>query len=174
MKALLLETSTEKALIALLEDGKPPIERWLDGGPSLSKNLALEVAALLDGQKVDLIAVGQGPGSYTGIRVGAALAQGLALGWGVPLVGFCSLEAFLPSSEYAVLIDARSGGLYCLYKGVCKKIPIDDPLLLTLLLLASPHPDLIRKRIALPGQWTEEKPRSRNLLSKTTPLHLSY
>lgn len=52
------------------------------------------VAELIDaaGTPVTRIAVGVGPGPYTGLRVGIATAQGLALGWGVPAVGVCSLD----------------------------------------------------------------------------------
>lgn len=172
MKTLILETSTEKALIALLEDGRVIAEKRPAGGPELSKRLALDVAELLNGRRPDQIAVGQGPGSYTGIRVSAALAQGLALGWNIPLLGFCSLEAFRPDPSYAVLVDARSGGLYTLIKNECKKRPIDDPILQTLPLIASPHPALIQKRISLPGKWLETEPHATHL--KTGPLQLSY
>ena len=41
---------------------------------------------------ITVIAVGVGPGPYTGLRVGIATAQGLALGWNVPAVGVCSLD----------------------------------------------------------------------------------
>lgn len=174
MKVLLLETSTEKALIALLKEGQIIREKHLPGGSELSKRLALEVSLLLAGETPDQIAVGQGPGSYTGIRVAAALGQGLSLGWDIPLLGFCSLKAFLPTPSHAVLVDARSGGLYTLIAGESKKIPIDDPLLLTLPLLASPHPAQIQKRISLPGKWTETKPQTAHLLSQLSPLQLAY
>lgn len=172
MKVLILETSTEKALIALLQEGQIIAEKRLTGGPELSKSLALEVAALLNGARPDLIAVGQGPGSYTGIRVSAALGQGLSLGWGIPLVGFCSLEALRPSPSHAVIVDARSGGVYTLIGGECKKRSIDDPILLTLPLIASPHPDVIRKRVSLEGTWVETEPRATGL--SFNALNLTY
>jgi tRNA A37 threonylcarbamoyladenosine modification protein TsaB len=77
------------------------------------------------------------------------------LGWNIPIVGFCSLEAFLPNPDYAVLVDARGGGVYLFFQHQTKKLPIDDPFLRTLPLLASPHPALLQKRLSLPGQWLE-------------------
>ena len=62
------------------------------------------------------LAVGVGPGSYTGIRVGVAAAYGLAFPKEVPLIGFCSLEGYVSDAQgpFASLIDARMGGSYVL------------------------------------------------------------
>ena len=61
------------------------------------------------------IGVGMGPGSYTGIRIGAAIAQALAYSWKVPLIGVPCLENFIPSEHsipFAAVLDARIGGIY--------------------------------------------------------------
>ena len=62
----------------------------------------------------DVIAVGVGPGSYTGVRVGVSLALGLARGWHAHAVGVPSLEAIAGQSEgvVAVTLDARKGMVY--------------------------------------------------------------
>jgi len=187
MKALILETSAEKSLIALSIDGEPIAVQALSGGPQLSKNLALEVKNLLSEYSLrpDCIAVGTGPGSYTGIRVGAALAKALAFGWQIPLFGFCSLLAFSPAaapgvslgaSQWAVLVDARMGGFYALESSQ------GAPRLFSLAeaeiafrhtpVLASPHPDLIQKRLTLPGKWIETSPDPRLLSALAHKLFL--
>jgi tRNA threonylcarbamoyladenosine biosynthesis protein TsaB len=67
---------------------------------------------------IDRIAVGIGPGSFTGLRVGIALAQGMALGLGRPLVGVGSLAALaqqVSNDERRVrvpVLDARRGELF--------------------------------------------------------------
>jgi tRNA threonylcarbamoyl adenosine modification protein YeaZ len=65
---------------------------------------------------VGLLAVGRGPGTFTGLRIGLGTAKGLALAHGTPLVGISSLEALALSTgvegPVAPLIDARRGELY--------------------------------------------------------------
>lgn len=150
MKTLILETSTEKSCLILADLGRPVRVKNLNGGPELSKRLAMEVNDLLSFQP-ELIAVGIGPGSYTGIRVGAALAKALSFAWKIPLTGFCSLKAFLPSLEkepYAVIVDARMGGLYVLFSGkdIPELVPPTDPRLQEIPHLFSPHPEVLKKR----------------------------
>ena len=62
----------------------------------------------------DVIAVGVGPGSYTGVRVGVSLALGLARGWNASAVGVPSLEAIAGQRDgvVAVTLDARKGMVY--------------------------------------------------------------
>jgi tRNA threonylcarbamoyladenosine biosynthesis protein TsaB len=68
---------------------------------------------------VDVLACGQGPGSFTGVRIGVSLAQGLAFGAEKKIVGVCNLEAMAYRAmvennfEYCVsVIDARMGEVY--------------------------------------------------------------
>ena len=62
----------------------------------------------------DVIVVGVGPGSYTGVRVGVSLAPGLARGWNASEVGVPSLEAIAGQRDglIAVTLDARKGMVY--------------------------------------------------------------
>jgi tRNA threonylcarbamoyladenosine biosynthesis protein TsaB len=64
--------------------------------------------------RADLIAVGTGPGSYTGIRVGVSLALGLARGWKAVAIGVPSLETIAAAQDglIAVTLDARKGKFY--------------------------------------------------------------
>jgi tRNA A37 threonylcarbamoyladenosine modification protein TsaB len=114
----------------------------------------------LNGQIPSLIAVGIGPGSYTGIRVGAALAKTLAYGWNIPLLGFCSLKAFEP---LPVLIDARMGGFYALLDNKPLLLPPSSPLLQNLPSISSPHPELIQKRLISNAIYTEVHPTPKSL-----------
>jgi len=66
---------------------------------------------------IDVLAVGLGPGSYTGLRVGLTVAKVLAYAVGRPLVGFDSLEAIVQNApgdalRVAVIADAQRGDLY--------------------------------------------------------------
>lgn len=160
MKILILETSTEKGCLILAENDQPLAVTMLPGGPELSKSLAAEVEKLKCKAALHLIAIGTGPGSYTGIRVGTALAKALAYGLGIPLLGFCSLKAFAPKVDapYTVLVDARMGGFYALIEGKPTLISPSDPLLQTFPHIASPHPDLIKKRLASSAVWHETEP----------------
>jgi tRNA threonylcarbamoyladenosine biosynthesis protein TsaB len=71
----------------------------------------LEAAGLRPGD-VDRVAVGVGPGSFTGLRIGVAAARGLAQGWDVPPVGVSTLRALAAGASHpavAGVIDARRG-----------------------------------------------------------------
>jgi tRNA threonylcarbamoyladenosine biosynthesis protein TsaB len=59
--------------------------------------------------EVTALAVGLGPGSFTGLRVSLALAKGLAVGLGRPIVGIPSLEAWLDAEPDAEAAVARAG-----------------------------------------------------------------
>ena len=79
--------------------------------------LADEVGREIGG--VTIVAVGTGPGSFTGLRVAMALAKGLALGYGRPIVGIPSLPAWLAAEPPAVAALARAGAreAYLLRRG---------------------------------------------------------
>ena len=69
-----------------------------------------EALNALDGQPLELILVGAGPGSYGGVRVALAAAEGLALVCGARVVALCSWEPISAVSGCSVLSDAKRGG----------------------------------------------------------------
>lgn len=86
--------------------------------------LALALPGLLAGRpRPTAIAVLVGPGSFTGLRAAASLAQGVAQGWAVPCVGVATAEALaamagtLPGRALWVAIGARAGHLYLVRGG---------------------------------------------------------
>jgi tRNA threonylcarbamoyl adenosine modification protein YeaZ len=95
---LAIETSTRTGSVALLHGADRVEETLLDAGAIQGRELAPALSALLQGQGVeprslDLIAVGLGPGSYTGLRVGIALARTLAFAASCDLIGVSSFAA---------------------------------------------------------------------------------
>lgn len=75
----------------------------------LPRLLALLARTGRDLHETTLVAVGTGPGSFTGLRVAMALAKGLAVGLGRPLAGIDSLVAWLEADADAVAAVARAG-----------------------------------------------------------------
>ena len=99
---LAIDTSTAACTAALLDvDGRCLAAADERIGRGHAERLAPMLEALLAGRRPDRIIVGCGPGSFTGIRVGIAAAQGLAIGWGIPLAGLSSL-ALLAAGANAV------------------------------------------------------------------------
>lgn len=131
-----IETSTENCSVALARDGKvisykeENSERYIhseslhpfigevikDGGVSLSD--------------LDAVAVGKGPGSYTGLRIGVSAAKGIAYSLDIPMLSstgldilaaeFCSMHRLSPEDLLVPMIDARRMEVYTAiysYKG---------------------------------------------------------
>jgi tRNA threonylcarbamoyladenosine biosynthesis protein TsaB len=123
VRVLGIETSTSQVSVALLEHGKVVLERAHARPKQSAERLLPLIAELLSEagwarSSLERIGVSVGPGSFTGLRVGIACAQGLSLGLGVPLVGVTSLRAMsravpdsLPGLRCAVL-DARRSEVF--------------------------------------------------------------
>ena len=119
MKILALETSTEHCSLALWLDG----EILVRAVPAQERHsqviLPLLQALLADAQvrltQLDGIAFGAGPGSFTGLRIACGIAQGLALGANLPVVGISDLMALAEASncpKVIAILDARMGEIY--------------------------------------------------------------
>ncbi len=109
---LALETSTPNASLALWDESRKELVWSSTFHTDRSHNSVIfqpvEEALEKCDRKLDAVAVGLGPGSYSGVRVGIAVANGLAISLGTRALGLSSLEAYLPGcSNYLVIGDAR-------------------------------------------------------------------
>jgi tRNA threonylcarbamoyladenosine biosynthesis protein TsaB len=119
VKILALDTSTEHCTVALWRDGDVDA-RHEHVGQRHSQRLLPMIDDLLDrhglGVKgLDGIAFGQGPGSFTGLRIACGVTQGLAFGAGLPVVGIATLLALAEAVQAARVVccmDARMGEIY--------------------------------------------------------------
>ncbi|WP_146341014.1 tRNA (adenosine(37)-N6)-threonylcarbamoyltransferase complex dimerization subunit type 1 TsaB [Nesterenkonia sp. NBAIMH1] len=124
MLLLALDTSAG-ASAAITRDGETLAAWSTDAANAHAEVLAPAVQQLLkqehlSGTDLDGIVVGVGPGPFTGLRVGLALAQSLAIGWRRPLHGVCSLDSLAlravesdtVEGEFLVATDARRREVY--------------------------------------------------------------
>lgn len=174
MPYLIIETSTECGLIACLEGEQLLFIKEFACGQNQSKYLMPELENCLklnaiNLSQLDCIGLGVGPGSYTGIRVGASVAQALAYSWNIPLIAVSSLNGFVPQSRdgsFASIIDARIAGAY-VRKGISNSNGIQF----------TTEPEVCALE-ELPG-WLGEThwlvtPNSRSLQVKLTKLHPDF
>ena len=126
MKVLGIDTATLAAGIAVIDDDRVLAEATHDASTRTS-GLLISIddvckRAGVTPQELDAVAIGAGPGSFTGLRIGMATAKGIAFAAGKPLWSVSSLAAMAhgaPSPVVAVL-DARRGEVYagCYRDGV--------------------------------------------------------
>jgi tRNA threonylcarbamoyl adenosine modification protein YeaZ len=114
---LAIDTSTAACTAALFDSaGNCVAQRDELIGRGHSERLVPMLDELLDGRTAQRILVGVGPGSFTGIRVGIAAAQGLAIGWDAKLSGMSSLALLAAgatgTAPLAVAIRGGHGELF--------------------------------------------------------------
>lgn len=134
MIVLGIDTATSVLSIAILDE-----ERILTEYSTLSpKNHSSLLLPVIESQlkktklklaDINLIAVSNGPGSFTGLRVGISLSKGLAFGSDISLIGVPTLDALAESvfgkdiGLICPLLDAKKNQIYCaLYKNVNSKL----------------------------------------------------
>lgn len=116
--------STDLSVALVAPDGALVAQDGWSSSQRQSAELLPRLLALLDGAgkpitAVTALAVGTGPGSFTGLRVAMALAKGLAAGLARPIAGVPSLPAWLESEPEAAAAVARAGAreAYVLVRG---------------------------------------------------------
>ncbi len=119
MQILAIDTSTEFLSLALWLDGIV-LSRDILAGQTHSQQILPTLRALVDEANIELkvldgIAFGAGPGSFTGLRIACGVAQGLAFGANLPVVGVSTLQALAQQSgaeKVVACLDARMGEIY--------------------------------------------------------------
>jgi tRNA threonylcarbamoyladenosine biosynthesis protein TsaB len=119
---LALDTTTKAGSIAVVHDGVVRVEREGDPAITHGQRLPAELAMALDEagmaiDNVDLFAVAAGPGSFTGLRVGIATIQGLAMARRKRVVAVSALEALARAATnadrpIAAWMDAQRGEVF--------------------------------------------------------------
>ncbi len=133
MKVLAFDCSAPRGSVAAIDGGTVVFAREFTSARGRCEGFftALNAAFAAAGPP-DRIAVGLGPGSYNGLRVAAAAAEGLRIATGAALVGIASVRA-LPcaGNEYAAISDARGGVFYFVHvrdrviDGEIELLPLD-------------------------------------------------
>lgn len=129
MKILAFDSTAKTASVAVADDEQILAEFTVDSGMTQSELLlpmakqAL-AAAHLHLHDIELFALTTGPGSFTGVRIGAALVKGLAFGKGIPCAPVSVMEALAESllpldGIYCPVTDARREHVYQAF--FCKK-----------------------------------------------------
>jgi tRNA threonylcarbamoyladenosine biosynthesis protein TsaB len=118
MVILAFDTATDVATAALVREGEVLGERRSRAARILVDVEELLAEAGLDPKAVDGIAVGTGPGGYTGLRMGLVTARTLAFSLGVGVAGVSTLDALAAGSPGAVpVLDARRGEVFTRVNG---------------------------------------------------------
>ena len=120
---LCIETGTDICSVGIAKDGELISLRESDEGRDHAKKVGVFVDELfkqtgISPDDIEAVAVGKGPGSYTGLRIGVSFAKGLCYGIGCPLIAVNSLEALaeVAREDYEagiIDVDDWSSALLC-------------------------------------------------------------
>lgn len=122
MKILALDSTAVVGTVALCEDTRMVAHYTLNTGNTHSQTLLPMIESALKSAEweindLDLLAVSQGPGSFTGVRIGIATVKGLAFGKNIPCAGVSTLEALAYNLRYfngilCPVMNARRAQVY--------------------------------------------------------------
>ena len=120
MRTLAIECATEACSVALFEHDQVLAGDWRLLGRGHAEALVPMIAALPDKGRAGRIAVGLGPGSFTGVRIGLAAARALAMAWESEIVGYPTLALLAamacsqhPGEEVLAATTAGHGEWFC-------------------------------------------------------------
>jgi tRNA threonylcarbamoyladenosine biosynthesis protein TsaB len=115
---LAFDMATSVVTSALVRDGEPLVERVSKPRSVLEDIDGLLREANLGPEDLDALAVGTGPGSFTGVRIGLATARALAFALDLPAAGVSTLDALAAGAPRAIpVIDAKRGEVFALVGG---------------------------------------------------------
>lgn len=122
MKVLSIESASVTASCAVCEDGKLLGEYTLNHKKTHSEKLMPLIESLmneldLEIQDIDVIAISEGPGSYTGLRIGAAIAKSLSFAANIPIANVPTTKSlagnvFDLEKLIVPIMDAKAGRIY--------------------------------------------------------------
>ncbi|MEQ5237412.1 tRNA (adenosine(37)-N6)-threonylcarbamoyltransferase complex dimerization subunit type 1 TsaB [Proteus terrae] len=124
LRILAIDTATESCSVAVWNEGVVASRFEISPREHTQKILPMVKSALEEAnitlQSLDALAFGRGPGSFTGVRIGVGVAQGIALGAELSMIGISSLATMAEGvfrttgiKQVLVAIDARMGEIYC-------------------------------------------------------------
>lgn len=126
MRLLALDTATEACTVGLDIDGRI-LERFEQRSQHSEHLLPMIDALLAEAgvslRQLDAIAFGRGPGSFTGLRIGAGVAQGLAFGADLPVVPVSSLAILAQGQAGARILAAFDARMRQVYWGAYRRGP---------------------------------------------------
>lgn len=124
LNILCVDTSTEACSVAILKKTSEIVDQFMLAPREHTLKILPTVEAVLKEaqlslKEIDYVAYGRGPGSFTGVRIGISIAQGLAFGIEKKMVGVSTLQAMAQeavelnkASDVYSAIDARMGEVY--------------------------------------------------------------
>ena len=112
MTILCIETSTQVCSAAVTIGGVPIAERVCREGANHAQMLPVFVEELLaevkeKGLRIEAVALSEGPGSYTGLRIGTSTAKGICYGLDVPLIPVPTLQVLCVAAASAAPVERR-------------------------------------------------------------------
>ena len=136
MTILCIETSTSVCSAAICKDGEPMNQCICREGSNHARLLPRYIEELLSFAReqdlyIEAVALSEGPGSYTGLRIGTSTAKGLCYGLNIPLIPIPTLEVLKEASGVKdgilmPMIDARRMEVYTVINGETKAVVVEN------------------------------------------------